>query len=51
MFCYLYDDVSDHGDGLREEINTFYTFIDGAYVSWPDYVARRRAVANDGSRS
>jgi hypothetical protein len=43
MFVYLYDDVSDHGQGLREEINDFYTWIDGRYVSWPDYVARRQA--------
>jgi hypothetical protein len=43
MFCYLYDDVSDKGEGLKDEVNTFYTFIDGKYVSWPDYVAKRRA--------
>ena len=43
MFCYMYDDVSDHGEGLREEMNSFYTFINGDYVSWPDYVARRKA--------
>lgn len=43
MFAYLYDDVSDQGDGLRDEINAFFTVIDGAYVSWPDYVKARRA--------
>lgn len=43
MFEYLFDEVSDNGDGLREEMNRFFTFIDGVYVSWPDYVARRRA--------
>lgn len=43
MFCYMFEEVSDNGEGLREEMNRFFTFIDGVYVSWPDYVARRRA--------
>lgn len=47
MFCYMYEDVSDRGEGLREEMNSFHTFIKGAYVSWPDYVAQRRASEQD----
>lgn len=43
MFCYLFEEVSDNGDGLRKEMDSFYTFINGEYVSWPDYVDRRRA--------
>ena len=45
MFAYLYDDVSDRGDGLSGEVNQFFTFIDGAYVSWRDYVRHRREAA------
>lgn len=43
MFAYMFDDVSDNGEGLRKEMNEFYTFKDGAYLSWPDYVKERRA--------
>ena len=42
MFAYLFDDVSNNGDGLREEINDYYTFKNGAYLSWSDYVKQRR---------
>lgn len=45
MFAYLFDDVSDNGDGLKESVNQFWTFKDGQYLSWPDYVQQRRAVA------
>jgi hypothetical protein len=43
MFRYLYEDVSDRGEGLRPEVDSYFTFIDGSYVSWPDYVTRRNA--------
>lgn len=43
MFEYLFDDVSDNGEGLREEMNAFHTFIDDKYVSWPEYVEMRRS--------
>lgn len=49
-FAYLYDDVSDKGEGLREGVNDFYTFKDGAYLSWPDYVKHRRATETIGIR-
>lgn len=42
MFSYMFDDVSDNGNGLIDEMNDFYTFKDGAYLSWPDYVKQRR---------
>jgi len=42
MFQYMYHDVSDHGEGLREEMNDFYTWIDGRYVSWPEFVKMKR---------
>ena len=41
-FQYLYDDVSDHGEDVRNEVNLFFTWIDGRYVSWPDYVDMRQ---------
>jgi hypothetical protein len=41
MFCYLYEDVSDKGEGLIAEINSMHTFQGGVYVSWPDYVKQR----------
>src|ERR1700743_959145 len=43
VFVYMYEDVSDKGEGLRAEMNHFHTFIDEQYVTWPEYVARRRA--------
>lgn len=43
MFHHIYDDVSDKGEGLRAEMNEFFTWIDGRYVSWPEYVKQRRA--------
>lgn len=49
MFEYMFDDVSDYGDGLRQEMNSFYTFKDGRYISWPEYVAERRAAPSPPS--
>jgi hypothetical protein len=43
MFAYLYEDVSDKGEGLHESINNYYTWKDDKYISWPEYVALRRA--------
>lgn len=43
MFTHLYEDVSDRGEGLHEAVNYYYTFKDGQYLSWPDYVKLRRA--------
>lgn len=43
MFEYLFDDVSNNGDGVAEFVNKFHTVIDGEYVSWPEYVKRRRS--------
>lgn len=43
VFVYMYEDVSDKGEGISERMNHFHTFIDGKYVSWLDYVAGRRA--------
>lgn len=42
-FQYLYEDVSDRGEGLTPMIQSYFTHRDGAYLSWPDYVAERRA--------
>lgn len=50
MFCYLYEDVSDRGEGLRPEVNSYFTYIDGVYVSWPDYVKRRHLQESKGQR-
>lgn len=41
-FAYLYDEVSDQGEGLADHVQQFFTWKDGAYQSWPDYVANRR---------
>lgn len=43
MFDFMFDDVSDNGDGLNASMDKFFTFKGGAYLSWPDYVAQRRA--------
>lgn len=51
MFEYMFDDVSDYGDGLRPEMNSFYTFKDGRYISWPEYVAERRAAPSPADLS
>lgn len=42
MFKYLYDDVSKNGEGLAGFVQGFWTWRDGAYLSWPDYVVERR---------
>lgn len=31
------------GDGLIEDVKSFFTFKDGAYVSWEDWLAWRRS--------
>lgn len=41
-FSYLYDFVSTDGDGLAPEVNNFYTWKDGKYISWAEYVEERR---------
>ena len=43
MFEYLFDDVSDNGEGLAEHVNDFWTWIDGRYVGWPEFRDMRRA--------
>lgn len=43
-FNYLYENVSsDQGRDLHESINNWFTWLNGQYLSWPDYVAQRRA--------
>lgn len=41
IFIYLYETVSDQGKGLVDDVDRYFTFLKGEYVSWPDYVARR----------
>lgn len=41
-FSYLYDYVSNKGEGLIEEIKYFHTWKDGKYMSWPDWVKWRQ---------
>lgn len=41
-FAYLYEDVSEEGEGLAEHVNNLTTFKDGGYVSWQDYVKARK---------
>lgn len=43
MFNYLYDDVSQEGEGLVEEVNYLRTFKDGKYISWQEYVEYRKS--------
>lgn len=45
MFEYLFDHVSDNGDGLREGVNDFWSWRDGEYLSWPAYRDERRAAS------
>ena len=42
-FQYIYEDVSDKGEGVADWVLAWFTWENGAYVSWPDYVAARRA--------
>lgn len=42
-FYYLYDDVSDQGEGLRDDVKLLTTYKDGKYMTWDEFVAMRRA--------
>lgn len=44
-FEYLYDEVSEEGEGLAERVNDLTTFRDGKYITWGDYKALRREAA------
>lgn len=37
IFQYLYNDVGDRGEGLVKELDKFYTWREGAYISWSEY--------------
>lgn len=43
MFEYLYDEVSTNGEGLIN-LDYYYTFKDGKYITWPEYVQWRHSV-------
>lgn len=42
MFLHLFENVSDNGEGLADFVQEYWTFRDGRYVSWPEYVQERR---------
>jgi hypothetical protein len=50
IFDYLYDEVAK-GDPsqLSPEIRNWYTWIDGRYVHWDNYVFRRKQESDAGS--
>lgn len=39
-FEYLFEETG--GEGLVHNVNEFFTFIDGRYVSWSDFLKMRR---------
>lgn len=41
-FHYIYDYVSNKGQGLHESMNYFNTWKDYKYMSWPEWVAWRQ---------
>ena len=51
MFNFLYDEISDHGEGLIDEINQWFSWIDGQYISWPDYVKLRKNERTEETKS
>ena len=43
MLKYIYVEVRNKGDGLAPFVQGFFTWRDGVYLSWPDYVKERGA--------
>lgn len=43
IFAYLFEDVGTNGEGLRPEVDSYWTWEGGRYVSWPEYRDGRRA--------
>lgn len=44
MFRYLYDEVSTEGEGIADWVKEMYTWKDGKYISWDEYVALRKSL-------
>jgi hypothetical protein len=42
-FYYLYDDVSNKGEGLVNDVKLLTTYKDGKYITWDEFVTMRRA--------
>lgn len=41
-FSYLYDDVGNEGEGLADYVKTLQTYANGGYLTWDEYVAKRK---------